>query len=127
MLALALLRLRLRGPLAAQRFGVGQPLDRLDKIAATKKHFQVDWTAATAAADPAVKKLTPWIDGKAVVTGAADRTAADEFAALLAEIRAVRQRDREHVAGAGALDQRVPLVAAHDAALSGNPGISSGC
>src|SRR5262249_50090138 len=55
------------------------------------------------------------IDGEAVVTGAADWTTADEFAALLAKIRAVRQRDFEHVTGAGTLNERVPLVAAHAA------------
>src|SRR5262249_20631128 len=112
---------------SAQRFGVRQPLDRLDEVAAAEKHFEIDWTATALAANAAVKKSLRWLDRKAVAAFIADRTAADIFAAGLLERRPVRLRDLDHVAGASLVDERVPYVVSHGAALRRHGGMSSGC
>jgi len=99
----------------SERGGVGQPLDRLDEVAAAEKYLQVDRTVTADATYAAEKRLLLDVDGEAVTTGAADRARASIFTCvrIFAEPRAMLMRDRHHVAGACLLDQRIQFVAAH--------------
>src|SRR5262249_48027744 len=101
------LRVREVGP------AVGQPFDRLDELTSAEKHLEIDRTMAALAATATVENFLPWVDGEAIVAGAADRTSTDEFDAGLTKLGAMRPRDRDHVDGPRLIDQRVPLVAVH--------------